>query len=85
MGDMADMINDNWDGSDSWCSGKPNDGNIREGVKYKEIKTSTDKAWLVIFENSPDEWFPKSLCDINEEAKVIRAPRWILQKKGIDW
>ena len=57
-------------------------------VHFHKLIRETPKAWLIqrLPQADPwkrcEEWFPKSHCFIDVNAKEIRVPRWLLSGKG---
>jgi hypothetical protein len=52
-------------------------------VKYEEMKHQTAKAWLLDI-GGKDYWLAKSLCDLNEDDKIVTMPEWLAVEKGLD-
>lgn len=55
------------------------DGIIIEAKLIKERET----AWYLDCEGDK-EWFPKSVCNFNQEKEELEAPRWLLKRKFPD-
>lgn len=51
-------------------------------IDYDELKTETNKAWLLDIEGE-EIWFPKSQCDLDEESSCIEIPKWLAKAKGL--
>ena len=48
------------------------------------IEAETEKAWLLELKLDKiiQEWFPKSICEIDEDnEKILIVPLWLMQKK----
>ncbi len=54
-----------------------------ETIYYDEIITDTDDAWLLKLDEKSQDWFPKSIYELDEEAKEILVPDWLAIKKGL--
>jgi hypothetical protein len=54
-----------------------------------EVKAETDRALLCVFENSAEEWIPKSQIredsQVNEkgDAGELAIPVWLAEEKGL--
>ena len=49
-------------------------------IDIDELKTETDKAYLVIIEGD-EYWMPKSQCEL--VGDTITIPRWLAEKNGL--
>lgn len=55
-------------------------------LRFLLVLRETDAAWYIRFPmkddlTNDDLWFPKSQCSIEEEAKIISVPQWLVDKK----
>lgn len=53
-----------------------------------ELKSETDKAWLIVVEDGQEFWIPKSIGEWNPKSvdKVsgeMTLPEWFIDKEGI--
>ncbi len=49
-------------------------------VGYDELKKDGENAWLLLI-GEDEIWFPKSRCEIDEQAQVIEVPEWLAEKE----
>lgn len=54
----------------------------RIAIAYSEFIHTTKKAWGVKLEDAI-EWFPKKYCAINKVKQKVKAPEWLLKRKGL--
>lgn len=47
-----------------------------------ELINETDAAWLFKYEGE-EVWLPKSQCEWDEGAGVMKIPEWLLIKQGL--
>ena len=50
-------------------------------LEYEEIRTETEKAWLLMMDSGRLIWWPKSRCTLDDEDYTITAPHWLVLKK----
>lgn len=63
--------------------GKARQGYFKMIIQYDEYETETELAWGVIIDHKI-EWFPKSLCTIDEDDKTMKAPSWLIIEKKLE-
>jgi len=51
-------------------------------IKYDEFITSCANSWMVKI-GGAIQFFPYSLCDLDEKSKVIRCPMWFAIKNEV--
>lgn len=51
-------------------------------INYDDLKIDGAISWGVVINNDV-VWFPKSLCEIDEDNNVIIVPRWIAFEEGL--
>ncbi len=52
-------------------------------IAYDQMLRSTDKAYLMTFENGEEVWFPKSQVHVDTKDKDITLPLWLVEKNGL--
>ncbi len=56
-------------------------GTLPYFLNVREIRSQTEKAWLILFEqNNIEHWIPKSVGKLMKEDKVMRIPEWLVWK-----
>lgn len=53
-------------------------------ISFSEIKASTEKAYLICFEEGEEVWFPKSQVHVDKEDRDITLPSWLVDKNNLD-
>jgi len=48
--------------------------------EYKQILTQTTKAWYLLMSGGAKRWYPKFVCELNEEEKTVKVPEWLVDK-----
>jgi len=51
-------------------------------LNFLDILSTTDKAWLLKFDNNKNVWLPKSQCNIDIDKHQITLPSWLAREKG---
>jgi hypothetical protein len=60
----------------------PNDA--EHELEFEEIKATTEKAWLVAFENGEEHWLAKSVCRLSVvEKNKITVPEWLIDNNDM--
>jgi len=65
-------------------------GDEKVELTYVEVEHKTASAWLIVFQaktkTRPEvkEWMPRSQCSLHDDGETIVAPRWLVEKKGLD-
>ena len=83
MSFASDMGHDIPNGYETGCysSNYNYSGKLPYFLDIKEIKNQTEKAWLVVFEETETEhWIPKSIGKLMKNDKIIRIPEWLVEK-----
>lgn len=53
-------------------------------LDYDELLHQTEKAWLFLMEDNKEQWIPKSLGELDEDAKTVTVPEyWALKEELI--
>ena len=57
-------------------------------IDFVEVLKETDLAWLLLLDSSDPwkpvkEWFPRSVCEIDEDEGVISVPEWLAIEKEL--
>ncbi len=50
---------------------------------YDSLEHETELAWLLVI-GDEKIWLPKSICNIDEEDKLIDVPEWLAIEKGLE-
>ncbi len=86
MGDMADDISALADAYED----AHERGNEPITIPFIRIVHETPAAWLLlfdegatVFDDSKQEWFPKSRCSLDENASEITIPEWLAIEKDL--
>lgn len=54
-------------------------------VRYQLIKIDNERYRSVLFEiGGVDVWLPRSLIEIDVDAKTVALPQWKAEQEGID-
>jgi len=54
-------------------------------VAYESIKIDDDKYRSILFViGGEDIWLPRSLIEVDVDAKTVAVPRWKVEKDGLD-
>jgi len=53
-------------------------------ISFSEIKATTEKAYLIRFEDGEEVWFPKSQVHVDKEDYDITLPSWLVDKNNLD-
>lgn len=51
-------------------------------IDYEDIKHETKKAWLFVI-NGEDKWIPKSIAEVDEDAKQVTVPMKFAVEEGL--
>ncbi len=60
-------------------------GNRIVDIKFVDLVHHTDGAWLILFEEGEKAiWIPKSMCEVDEDDKVVSMKESVAIDKEID-
>ena len=63
----------------------PRKGDEIVDVAYQRIKIDDPKHKSVLFViGGEDKWLPRSLIEIDEDAKTVAMPVWKAEQEGVD-
>lgn len=52
-------------------------------IQYDNYETETPDAWCLEIDGA-DYWFPKSICEIDEDDCTVEVPSWLVRKEGLE-
>ena len=67
------------------CNETHND--VMVEVDYVDLVVDKEKSFKLEIEDVDDEqsWFPKSQVHLDQENNIVHLPRWLAEKKELDY
>lgn len=54
-------------------------------VRYVRIKVDDDRYKSILFKiGDKDVWLPRSQIEVDKDSRVVTAPVWLIEEKGIE-
>lgn len=51
-------------------------------VFYDDERIAFSEKAFMVFIQRKAEWFPRRLCTIRQDVKMVMCPKWLADKKG---